>query len=609
MNKYSGVSGTLYPTLAVAIGFIAVSLVLQSGSAVFAYLVAKPVHFDHPSPTTWTANLNELPRGQYYFSVGRPRGACEIWLSGKKLFSNLSSIPGLSDSLLVGTSFVLPQLDGDKKPLLLKCEHLSGFDIRLTHEPVISSHRIGKFLQLWRGFTELILGPLFSCILLITILLQLPGLSGTNEPASLSSRPPAWPFIFFALISVAYSFSLAYYSRLFLSGLDATAAHIVLRTLLSLGTVLLFGSYTKTRKSLAALHLIAIGVDLFARLIAPSELAPIYVWQDLLFPLSMCILTYDIFRTELKNESTIYMRGLAVAWTAVQLLDTLSLNLNFGAYNAPAVLAVSAGTLTWINYRENRRIARVQGAVGRILSALENRANVKEILVQIASIVFEQAHFTRVSAYVDGFCLGQIDQPHVSFVRVMESGYEDGAERSNEILFSEGQGVHMASALTRGALYLNKGKDLSWFINVPIGRHACLNLSDERPMPMRLALESLEILKLLTPALNSLNGRLIEFGTRQTFALERLRSTHGDGKWDTEIGSIFADINDYTSLSDRYGQSFSGFVGAIYFPALIKAVRDWAVAEFTRGDEIHLVIVKPLLQSGVDKCLSRHCVR
>ncbi len=314
----------------------------------------------------------------------------------------------------------------------------------------------------------------------------------------------------------------------------------------------------------------------------------------------MSLLTYDLYRIEMRTRSILIMRGLALSWLVIQILDTIKLHFDFGAYNAPSVLSLSAASLAYVSYLDRTRSEKIAAASSRILALVDGRSGLREILAQVATTVIGQTHFSRVSAYLDGFCIGQADAPHECFVRVLENGYRKDTSEDFEIKVSEGRGTLMAQALQLGEPVLDRGKaDRAWFINIPIGKHAAISVSDDRPSAMFAAYESLETVRALMPALRSLDSRLVDLGSRQSHALDRLRSIYGDGRREIEAGCIFADINDYSVYTERYGSCFTDFIGSTYLPALVKQVRKWAVPEFSRGDEVYLVSVEPLLLDAV----------
>ncbi len=138
-----------------------------------------------------------------------------------------------------------------------------------------------------------------------------------------------------------------------------------------------------------------------------------------------------------------------------------------------------------------------------------------------------------------------------------------------------------------------------WFINVPIGNHAVINISSERFHSKFDAYEAFEIVKRIYPSLLPLENKLVNIGYLQGAALQKLRSKRGDGSWEEEIGSLFVDINDYSRLADDLGEHFTNFVSSIYIPSLIKAASQFAASEHVAGDEVYFIVTQDFLPTGM----------
>lgn len=158
----------------------------------------------------------------------------------------------------------------------------------------------------------------------------------------------------------------------------------------------------------------------------------------------------------------------------------------------------------------------------------------------------------------------------------------------------------MRQALVENQVVIGRGTtDQAWFLVVPIGKHACINLSDVGANSAFRAFESKEIVERLLPSIRALDRRLIELGVMQNLALQRLRSKRGDGRSDEEIGCIFLDVNDYSIFTEFAGNAFPAFIGDTYLPAMSRAVAQWGAPEHVVGDEVYFVIVQDFLPQGM----------
>jgi hypothetical protein len=324
-----------------------------------------------------------------------------------------------------------------------------------------------------------------------------------------------------------------------------------------------------------------------------------------MFVFSTFVVAFDLFRIRATSESIQLLRYIAFVWSAIQTIDTLfDIFHIFGKqalFASPSLIAFMAIMLMHLRRKEAFRKERIELATARILSVIDSKSPIREVLAQIALITSGELKFRRVSAYIDAFCVGAVDGPGRTFIRVMENGYQKNTSQDALITFDGDRGKYMAEAIScQKTLVCKNPSQRAWFFVVPISKHACINLSDEGPPENEYQIfENEEILNRLLPGLRSLDSRLVNHALQQFGALERLRTYFGDGKRDCKIGSIFADINDYSVNTERYGVAFSEFISAIYFPALIKKVGNYAAPEFVRGDEIYLVSIKELLVSEI----------
>lgn len=572
---------TIFGALLLAVVCIAV----QHSPHLLSKFVSLPVTFERIGTGSWKAQIESIPEGSYYVSLGRPKGNCSISTDGRVLDSNKSAIPGIRQELLVGGSF-LKNVSGPKA-IDLECDVSKGFKIELGHPPILARYEHGLMLQLWRGVVDFLLGPAFSLALLFFIIIQLRGPSGQPAPAT---------YLTFSVSAVLYSFSLSHFPRLFVDGLTASFVHVVLRICFSWAFVLLVGSYSKQRFFLTLVHVGVLALTLFTGITSPGGLDPVYRGFYPVFALVTAISVLDLYRIEARIEAVKILRVVAVIWLFTQTVDTYFLVQGKGFVGAPMLLVFMSAAIAYARHKEKLRSDRVQAATTRILSAINSKSTLSEILTQIASIASGATHFTRVSAYIDGFCIGIAEHPRRIFARVMESGYRKDTDSDKRIPFQEGRGSFMSLATETEQVVLRKGaRDGAFFLVVPIGKHACVNLSDDSSKSPYLAYESEDIVRQLLPSLKALNARVLAQGFRQGAALERFRSLRGDGRFEVELGAIFADVSDYSVLSDRYGISYSDFINAVYFPAMIKALSSHAVPESMRGDEVYLIVFPELL--------------
>jgi hypothetical protein len=587
----------LIDLFSIIIKLLVIIIAFSFSGSFFERIISENCKIKKISNAKWLIDIDSLNIGEYYISLGRPRTACQIMMNNQILDSSYTSGLRLLGKLSVGSSFIIDD-QSIKKNIEINCEETGGFGVKLTHDPIVSKYRSGVLLQLWRIFLDVVLGPIFSLILIVLILFQ-SNFSRNLKTEIVQNIVTGKHYTLFAIISFLYSLSLSYITRLFISDEISTLIHIFLRILFSMVTVYLFSIKVKINKIIYIFHFTALLLLTFVYFESIENIRLFYQYLYPLFPISLIYIIFNLFRKNDQSEMTHILISLNFVWILVLIFDGYKLIFLTGSFLSPVILACITLFVGYLKVKENNKAQRIEISSTRILSAIESKSPVREILTQLASIVSGDTHFSRVSAYIDGFCLGFAEHPGVVYYRVMESGYQKNTVKDERIDFQEGRGTYMFEAIQKGEMVLRKSqRDDAWFIVVPLGKHACLNLSDSRPVSPYSAYESEELLKRLLPSLRTLNDKLIEHGMRQGFALEKLRSAKGDGKFDVEIGALFADINSYSTYTERYGTSFSDFVTAIYLPAMIKNLSKWVVPEFVRGDEIYFLSIKDLLKEN-----------
>ncbi len=582
--------------------FALVCIAVQHSSQIIglpAQISTKFIRSESALGSTWMANIQQLSPGDYYISVGRPRGACSLSIDGKIINSTLSELPGLRSGLLLGGGFRVDTI-GHLKNMIIFCNSQEGFGPDLTHEPVIAKYFPGVILQLWRAATELLLGVISSLLIVLSALTLRNRATVLASNHSIESPFESWRYLLFGFATFFYACSLAYYTRLFLSGMPATILHILLRNVFALSGLILFTSLEKKYNKLIGGQFVLLLIAGGWSYISPSNLVLFYQWEYFYIPFSSAVVTYFMFRKEPKSKSEIVIRRVLLAWTLVQTMDWVQLWTGFGAYTAPSVICLLSVSALYLRNLEREKAISIESAVSRILSTIESNIPIDSVLKEVALITMKETKYGRVSSYVDGFCIGATESPGKAFFRVSEVGYKKETIKDVVINFSDGRGPIMAEALKKQKPVLRTGTtDGAWFLVIPLGLHACINLSDDRPKSDFLAYESFEIIERISLSLLSLERRLIDLGFQQGAALQKLRSKRGDGRWEEEFGAIFVDLNDYSQLADTFGEAFTRFVSDIYIPAFVKAVSKNSVSEHVAGDEIYFIVTRDLLQDGL----------
>lgn len=578
------------PSVAVGLGLLWVAAAVHQGSDVVAKLFGREIPFQKGLVDFTTARMSNLGTGVYFVSLGKPNGICDLFIGNHRVATNRGILPHLRGKLLLGAAF--RNVAGDVN-IEVRCEREPGVQqaAGFSHTPILASYGFGIFIHGWRVFAETMFGPFASILLLCAILFA------ARSRSRLARVRNRWAYIAFGAASLAYTLAVADYPRLFFP--SSTTAWMLVATaiLFNLGLYVLCGLNSRVRMLVVDAH----GV-LFAAVSAMAAFWPeqFAEWTPRLMPLlaiATAISLRDLGVAKLESEAALAFRYLASAWLFAQLFQFFGAFAGFGNFFMPACATLVA-VVTAIAYRRHvLRLSRLESTMVQVLRVVTTPLAPSAKLGEIASLISEATHFERASAYLDATVLGLRDKKFDTFVRVMERGYRNKeTSRDRYVEFSEDRGGVMRKALEGRVPVLERGtRDGAWFMNLPVGDGACINLSDARPRADYLAYESFATLQRLLPSVRPLEDMLVPPSVKPEPGLEKLRDNYGLGTHQVEVGSIFVDVDDYDSNRIRFKDPYGLFIESIYFPALVRTVRQHAAREWTNRDELHLVCVSELL--------------
>lgn len=125
--------------------------------------------------------------------MGRPQEVCQIFLDSSLVDSNQSRIEGIRSHLLVGGAFEVTPGVPHLSQIELSCnsQGARGFSTMLFYPPVLAHFYPGMILQLVRGISDLVLGPVCSIIFLASLLL-----ASSRQKKNLNVGPAVYFFLF-----------------------------------------------------------------------------------------------------------------------------------------------------------------------------------------------------------------------------------------------------------------------------------------------------------------------------------------------------------------------------------------------------------------------------
>src|SRR5205085_2781409 len=142
---------------------------------------------------------------------------------------------------------------------------------------------------------ELFLGPLSSALLLLLVI-SLTLL--TRGFSKIEINDFTMPFLSFAVVAFVYSLSLAYFTRIFLSGLTASVIHVILRNLFSISALNLFRSIACTRRYPVVGAVAGLLLTAFLTAANPTNLQTIYGYMYCTFPFFTLLMSVELYRTK-----------------------------------------------------------------------------------------------------------------------------------------------------------------------------------------------------------------------------------------------------------------------------------------------------------------------
>jgi hypothetical protein len=561
----------------------------------------------------WTAEASALPPGSYYVSAGRVTGPCDL-RSGTQIIASTRSTEGtVLEDLSLGASVV--KVDGSTLSLSVECYQQRGFNSGLTDPPLVLPYFEGRMLQLYRSFVSIWLAILAGLYLLLSVFtLAPPTLTESNRPVmewgAVSLRQKLRnPFLVFSTASVFYAISLSYSAWLVVPSQWGTFIHVMVRTALSYTFLALGQSFTSTRRPYRTIYLILSIVFVGSMLASPSDariLWSFYKVFHVIFGLTTLVLWFDSKSATNYGRVNSLFSSITLMWAMAQISDTVSVILLTPAYSSPLLLAIISFAVSSVRRAEVDITYQIERVVGRIIDTF-SKSNIPVDLVvkEVSEILDQETDFSRVSVYIDGYCIGRVAEPNKLLLRIFQHGYAKDAARDDEIRLEDGMGTIMLEAMRTGRIVFRKGIDLAWFCVIPIGSLGCINLSDAEERRTEVATDSYRMVQRLRPAIRLLEDKLLTANLQRNVFLQRIKAMKGFGTWPISFGTIRIDIENSSwnttkfQLLNKNRDVYGEFVHGIYIPALLKALSGYADLEEQMGDELYLIVLPELLKSNV----------
>ena len=541
--------------------------------------------FAHPGRLTeypkkvYSLQLDHLAPGEYYLSLGRPRHFCDINYNEELVFKGKTTVHDKRPSLLVGAGF--SHVGGSAK-LTADCrQFMSGFAPRLSFPPRLYSYEIGIVIHGLRNFIDMGAGPIACLFLFAAALLNYFFSKGTED------KKRSYVFIGFAIIALAYSLSLAHYTRLLMSGITASQWHIVLRTAFSLGMAALLHPKLFPGAILTGLHIL-FGSAVF---ILPLLNIEIEAYYRIIFAIYPVTTFYTLWASHKEDDGTydsFFLQALLLSWGAAQAMDWVKQLSGIGYFAAPLYLWAIASYLTYRVVKQQSRLLQASSLSKTLESFIQSTLKPSELVKEVGLILQGQSCYNTCSIYLLHSFVGNTDANDKDLVLV---GTVGKSTSPTTLTLDAVETPRLVQAINDQKIIEGVGdRDNKRFMILPLGKFGAICFTTTERIPLHVAGETKKLLNLLTPSLQLLNEKLSRLVSLTGSSLSKLRSTYGDGTYSKTIGAIFVDIADYSKRAEEFGEAYTSFVSSSLLPGFIKCLKDVALPEVVRGDEVLFIV-------------------
>jgi hypothetical protein len=223
-------------------------------------------------------------------------------------------------------------------------------------------------------------GPIACLFLIAAALLNYFFSKGTED------KRRSYVFIGFAVIALAYSLSLAHYTRLLMSGITASQWHIVLRTAFSLGMAALLHPTLFPGTILTVLHLFLSS----AVFVLPFVNIDIEAYYRIIFAIYPVTTFYTLWASRKEDDGTydsFFLQALLLSWGAAQAMDWIKQLSGIGYFAAPLYLWAIASYLTYRVVKQQSRLLQASSLSKTLESFIQSTLKPSELVKEVGLIL------------------------------------------------------------------------------------------------------------------------------------------------------------------------------------------------------------------------------
>ena len=329
-----------------ALTLVLLCLTIQYGTNALGFIFMKNIEFQSTSDRTISASLSKLPNGYYYITLGRVLDKTDIFLDSHLLTSS-NGITNEPTSLSLGSSFEISDTVHPKE-IIIKWAASEPWRKKLFNPPMIISRRLGLLLHLARIFVDHLLGPIFSLVLLLSVLINSKILGIFDKKIQ--------SMIFLSGVYFAYSCFLAGFSDLFYFGTLNAVAQMLLRCTLSSALVYLYGVHSRQQPLILWSHLIFGLATIVTAFLNPFDLLIIYKISIIFYCIFSVIMVFQLIRSNERQdlEVTNMLIQLGVAWSLLQGVTSIAYIVSgpsFLTMLTPGFISTMAITNIYVFYK------------------------------------------------------------------------------------------------------------------------------------------------------------------------------------------------------------------------------------------------------------------
>lgn len=567
-----------HSSLALGLMLLVLLTIVQQLPDVLDSFLAHPTKFSELSNSVYSLKINSLQSGEYYISLGRPRHFCDIYHNNELIFKGKTTIHDIRPSLLVGAGFKHHQ---GELSLLSDCkQYMSGFQQRLSFPPRLYSYKAGIVVHYVRAFIDMAAGPI-SCLFMLAAAMM--NLFFSRDTAT---KAKSYVFIIFSAVALAYSLSLAHYSRLIMSGMAASQVHIILRTIFSIGMAALLHPKHFPGYFLTGLHIIVCTLVLFLPY-SNVQIETFYLFSFLLYPTTTFFTLWISKKSDDHTHDSFFLEALLLSWGVAQVMDWVKQLSGIGYFAAPLYLGAISIYLTYRVVHQQSLLLKASALSKTIESFINSSLSPSDLVKELGIIIHAHSCYGICSIYVSATFIGSSNDER-RLVKVASIGKNISPD---SVDLDPVDAPVLTQAITDQFVAEGLGRrDGFRYLVVPLGRYAVICLSADKKIAKNSAGETKQLISLLTSSLELVKEKLSRSVSLTGSSLNKLRASYGDGTYKKTIGAIFIDIAEYSKKTEEFGEAYASFVSSELLPDLIKTLKDTALPEVVRGDEILFIV-------------------